>query len=73
MNSLYFLRFNSFFFLLCKYVLYLRYLCRGVYSFRLSVRAFVISYDSVPFVELLQSFTLKFLKWDLTKNKYRSM
>ena len=32
-------------------------LCRGVYSFRLSVRLFVRT--SIPFVELLQSFTCK--------------
>ena len=40
------------------------HLCRGVYSFRLSVRLFV--HDSIPFVELLQSFTLKFLKWGIS-------
>ena len=39
--------------------LYPRHLCRGVYSFRLFVRPFVCSlvWTSVPFVELLQSFT----------------
>ena len=51
------------------YFFILRHLCRGVYSFRLSVRLYVCSFvrDSVPFVELLQSFTLKFLKWDISR------
>ena len=49
-----------------------RHLCRGVYSFCLFVRMFFRSlvcpfvHDSVPFVELLQSFTLKFLKWGMS-------
>ena len=36
-----------------------RHLCRGLYSFRLFVRPFICSLvcTSVPFVELLQSFT----------------
>ena len=36
-----------------------RHLCRGVYSFRPFVRPFICSFvfTSVPFVELLQSFT----------------
>ena len=39
--------------------LYPRHLCRGLYSFRLFVRPFICSLvcTSVPFVELLQSFT----------------
>ena len=44
-------------------LLYPRHLCRGVYSFRLSIR------DSVLFVKLLllvTSFTLKFLKWGIS-------
>ena len=43
-------------------------LCRGVYSFRLSVRMFVrLSVRNfVPFVELLQSFTLKQLEWSIS-------
>ena len=49
---------------LYKVYLYPRHLCRGVYSFRLSVRPFVCSFvrNSVPFVELLQSFTLRQVK-----------
>ena len=61
-------------------LLYPPHLCGGVYNFCLSVRPFVRSYvrsfvrlfvrsfvrDSVPFVELLQSFTLKFLKWGIS-------
>ena len=60
--------------------LYSRHLCRGLYSFRLSVRPFVRSYvrsfvrlfvcsfvrTSVPFVELLQSFTFKQLEWSIS-------
>ena len=48
--------------LICGYIhlLYPWHLCWRVYSFRLSVCMFVR--DSVPFVELLQSFMLKFLK-----------
>ena len=46
-------------------LLYPRHLCRGVYSFRLSVCLFVR--DSVPFAELLQSFMLKFLKWGISQ------
>ena len=50
-----------------------RHLCLGVYSFRLSVRPYGCSFvslfvrDSVPFVELLQSFTLKFLQWGISQ------
>ena len=46
---------------------------RGVYSFRLSVRPFVCSFvrsfirNFVPFMELLQSFTLKQLKWSISR------
>ena len=49
-------------------LLYPRHLCRGVYSFRLSVRPFILSFvrNFVPFVELLQSFTLKQLKWSIS-------
>ena len=45
--------------MMCFSSLYPRHLCRGVYSFRLSVRLFICSFvcTSVPFVELLQSFT----------------
>ena len=45
--------------MMCFSSLYPRHLCRGVYSFRLSVRPFICSIvcTSVPFVELLQSFT----------------
>ena len=44
--------------------LYPQHLCRGLYSFHLSVHPFVCSFvcNSVPFVELLQSFTLKQFK-----------
>ena len=44
--------------------LYSRHLCRGVYSFCLSVRMFVRV--SVSFVELPQSFTVKQLKWGIS-------
>ena len=49
-----------------------RHLCRGVYSFRLSVHPFVCSFvcsfvrTSVLFVELLQSFTCKQLEWSIS-------
>ena len=46
-----------------------RHLCQVVYSFCLSIRWFVCSclyvHTSVPFVELLQSFTLKHLQWSI--------
>ena len=66
---------------MCYYcLLYPRHLCRGVYRFRLSVcpfvypfvrlfvRSFVRSFvrTSVPFVELLQSFTFKQLEWSIS-------
>ena len=65
----------------CCFLLYPWHLCQGVYSFRLSVHPFVRTYvrsfvcslvglfvcDSVPFVESLQSFTLKFLKWGISQ------
>ena len=41
--------------------LYPRHLCRGVYSFRLSVRMYIR--NLVLFLELLQSFTLKQSEW----------
>ena len=60
--------------------LYPRHLCRGVYSFRLSVRPFVCSYVRsfvcsfvrsfvLPSVawNLRQSFALKFLKWCISQ------
>ena len=45
--------------MICFSSLYPRHLCRGVYSFRLFARPFICSLvcTSVPFVELLQSFT----------------
>ena len=45
--------------MMCFSSLYPRHLCRGVYSFRLSVRPFICSFvcTSIPFVKLLQSFT----------------
>ena len=52
--------------------LYPRHLCRGVYSFRLSVRMFVRSFvrsfvlHSVAW-NLRQSFALKFLKWCISQ------
>ena len=50
--------------------LYPRHLCRGLYSFLFPsyVHSFICSFvhDSVPFVELLQSFTFKFLKWGIS-------
>ena len=48
-----FLVYDMFFFIIP------RHLCRGVYSFHLSVCPFICSFvcTSVPFVELLQSFT----------------
>ena len=48
--------------------LYPRHLCRGVYSFRLSVRPFVRSFvlPSVAW-NLRQSFALKFLKWCISQ------
>ena len=61
-------------------LLYPRHLCGGVYSFRLSILPFVSSFvnlfvrsfirDSIPFVELLQSFTLKFLKWSISHQPF---
>ena len=44
--------------------LYPQHLCRGVYSFGLSIRPFICSFvrNFVPFVELLHSFTLKQLE-----------
>ena len=44
------------------------HLCRGVYSFRLSIRMFVRSSvrNFIPFVELLQSFMLKQIKWSIS-------
>ena len=50
-------------------LLYTRHLCRGVYSFRLSIRPFIRSMpvrNFVLFVELLQSFTLKQLEWSIS-------
>ena len=56
--------------------LYPRHLCRGVYSFRLSVRPFVCSFVRsfvrsfvLPSVawNLRQSFALKFLKWCISQ------
>ena len=56
--------------------LYPRHLCRGVYSFRFSVRPFVCSYVRsfvcsfvLPSVawNLRQSFALKFLKWCISQ------
>ena len=52
--------------------LYPRHLCRGVYSFRLSVRMFVRSFVCsfvLPSVawNLRQSFALKFLKWCISQ------
>ena len=46
-----------------------RHLCRGIYSFSLSVCIFVCSFirDSVSFVELLQNFMLMFLKWVISQ------
>ena len=47
-------------------------LCRGIYSFRLSVCSFLCSFihsfvhTSVLFVELLESFTVKQLKWSIS-------
>ena len=40
--------------------------------FCLSVRSYVCLFvcDSVPFVELLQSFTLKFLKWGISQQPH---
>ena len=58
------------------FLLYPRHLCRGVYSFRLSVRPFVCSYVRsfvcsfvLPSVawNLRQSFALKFLKWCISQ------
>ena len=54
------------------YSLYRRHLCQRVYSFCLSIHPFVCLFvhsfvcDSILFVELLQSFTFKFLKWDIS-------
>ena len=45
-------------------LIYPRHLWRGVYSFRLSVCMFIRT--SVPFVELLQSFTVKQLEWSIS-------
>ena len=52
--------------------LYPRHLCRGVYSFRLSVRPFVCSFVRsfvLPSVtwNLRQSFASKFLKWCISQ------
>ena len=58
------------------FLLYPRHLCRGVYSFRLSVRPFVCSFVRLfvrsfvlPSVawNLRQSFALKFLKWCISQ------
>ena len=48
--------------------LYPRHLCRGVYSFRLSVRPFVCLFV-IPSRSwnLRQSFALKFLKWCISQ------
>ena len=58
--------------LLPNALLYPRHLCRGVYSFRLSVRMFVRSFVRsfvLPSVawNLRQSFALKFLKWCISQ------
>ena len=46
------------------FCLYPRHLCWGVYSLRLSIHKFIRT--SVPFVELLQSFTVKQLEWSIS-------
>ena len=53
-------------------LLYPRHLCRGVYSFRLSVRLFVRSYVRLFVLpsrswNLRQSFASKFLKWCISQ------
>ena len=50
------------------FFLYPQHLCWGVYSFHLSVHPFVCSFvrNFIPFVELLQSFKLKQLKWSIS-------
>ena len=60
----------------CDLYLYPRYLCWGVYSFHLSVCPFILYAhlficDSVPFVELVQSFMLTFCScWGILYNRY---
>ena len=51
-----------------KHLLYPWHLCRGVYSFRLSICMFVRSFvrTSIPFVELFQSLKCKQLEWSIS-------